>query len=108
MSLRSRSSLGDRRERNDTQDLKGPSHLPTSDPGPTHLGVCLLWGVEEVLLAVLARMASGENEGLHGVGKTSRMSKQWGVHGEELWEQHNQPCPCVGSYWTQAMKCGAL
>lgn len=93
MSLRSRSSLGGRRERKDTQDLKGPSHLPTSDPGPTHLSVCLLWGVEEVLLAVLARMASGENEGLHRVGKTSRVSKQRGVHGRRLWEQHSHPVP---------------
>lgn len=35
-----------------------------------------------MLLAALTRMASGENEGLHGVGETSRVSKQWLVHGE--------------------------
>lgn len=35
---------------------------PTPNPDPTHLSVCLLRGVE-VLLAALARTASGESEG---------------------------------------------
>ena len=54
--------------------------LPTSDPGPAHLSVCLLWGVE-VLLAALARMASGDSEGLHGVGETSRVSAEGSTRG---------------------------
>lgn len=44
---------------------------PTPNPDPTHLSVCLLRGVE-VLLAALARTASGESEGLQGVGETSK------------------------------------
>lgn len=64
--------------------------------------MCLLWGVEEVLLAALARMASGESEGLHGVSKTSRVSRDGECMGRRLWEQQDQPCPCVGFCWTQA------
>lgn len=45
--------------------------LPPRNPEPTHFSVCLLRGVE-VLLAALARMASGESEGLQGVGETSK------------------------------------
>ena len=65
------------------------------DPGPAHLSVYLprgagepLQGVE-VLPAALARMASGESEGLRGVGKTSRVSRG----GEEAtagWEQQHR------------------
>lgn len=48
-------------------------HLPSRPPDPTYLSVCVLRGVE-VLLAALASMASGESEGLHGVGETRRVS----------------------------------
>lgn len=64
---------------------------PPPDPGPTYLSVCVLRGVE-VLLAALASMASGESEGLHGVGETSRVSA-----GEctvrRPWEQQDHPVP---------------
>lgn len=74
MSLRSRASLGERKREVTLRFQKLPLLAPLPSPGPTYFSVCLLWGVE-VLLAALARMASGEREGLHGVDETSRVAR---------------------------------
>lgn len=70
MSLRSRASL-----------LRGAGEPP--------------WGVD-VLPVARARMASGESEGLHGAGKTGRVSGGEGLGGGSSWQGPRSP---TGKGW---------